>query len=87
MYLSEVAPATTPTDDPVASGKAKFEAAKAKRKSDHANKMQEFDRLIHKAGDKNATMDCASKALDAYNAKNQAIKNEEKAQQSEAADA
>ena len=49
--------------------------------------MQEFDRLIHKAGDQNATMDCAKKALDAHEKKIQAVEKEEKAKQTEAEDA
>ena len=41
--------------------------------------MQELDRLIHKAGTKDATMNCAKDALEAYKAKSKAIEKEEKA--------
>ena len=75
MNLSEV----SATDDPVTIGKSKFAAAKAKRQSDHANNMNDLERLINKAGNKDATLNCAKEAIEAYEGKKKALKKEEQA--------
>ena len=81
MYLSEVAsesvpttaPAPAPVPDPNAIANQKIEAAKTQREADHANLVKKFDEEITKAGQDGATLDCASKALAAFETKEKSV--------------